>query len=121
MAGKRPVFFPYLQPLLNRGGVIQLLNQGFTTIALQNDINSRSFPVVHIASHAQFSSQANETFILAWDSRINVSQLDSLLRVRNQNQSSRNAIELLVLSACQEVGTRGQGKTSTYYGTSPCF
>jgi len=82
---------------------VELLNQGFTSTALQNDINSRSFPVVHIASHARFSSQANETFILAWDGRINVNQLDSLLRVRNQNQSSSNAIELLVLSACQTV------------------
>jgi CHAT domain-containing protein len=81
----------------------ELLNQQFTSTALQNAINSVSFPVVHIASHSRFSSKADETFILAWDRPINVNQLDNLLRIRNQNQSRPNAIELLVLSACQTV------------------
>jgi CHAT domain-containing protein len=80
---------------------IEILNQQFTSKALQNDIKSFSFPVVHIASHGQFSSNANQTFILAWDGPINVKELNNLLRVRNQN--GRNAIELLVLSACQTV------------------
>ncbi len=59
----------------------------------------RSFPVVHLATHGQFSSKADETFILTWDGRINVNQLDTLLRIRETE--SPNAIELLVLSACQ--------------------
>ena len=81
----------------------ELLNQEFTSTALQNAISSVPFPVVHIASHSRFGSTAAETFILAWDKRIEVTQLDDLLRVRNQNQSTPNAIELLVLSACQTV------------------
>ena len=81
----------------------ELLNQEFTSTALQNALSSVPFPVVHIASHSRFGSTAEETFIQAWDTRINVNQLDDLLRVRNQNQSTPNAIELLVLSACQTV------------------
>ena len=76
-----------------------LLNQEFTSAAFQKEINSVSFPVVHLATHGQFSSNAEETFILTWDGRLNVKQLDRLLRVRDQSQP--NAIELLVLSACQ--------------------
>lgn len=76
-----------------------LLNQQFTSTALQKEINSLPFPVVHLATHGQFSSQAEKTFILAWDKPIIVNELDSFLRTRNT--SSRNAIELLVLSACQ--------------------
>ena len=79
-----------------------LLNQKFTSAALQNQINSVPFTVVHIASHGQFGSTAAETFILTWDSRINIDGLDNLLRVRGQNPR-RSAIELLVLSACQTV------------------
>ncbi len=76
-----------------------LLNQQFTSTTLQNEINSVSFPVVHLATHGVFSSKASETFILTWDGRINVNELDKLLRVTEQSRP--NAIELLVLSACQ--------------------
>lgn len=76
-----------------------LLNQGFTSTALQKEINEVPFPIVHLATHGQFSSQADKTFILAWDKPVNVNQLDSLLRIRDTTDP--NAIELLVLSACQ--------------------
>jgi CHAT domain-containing protein len=76
-----------------------LLNQKFTSTALRNEINSRPFPIVHLATHGQFSSQADKTFILAWDKPINVNELNSILQTREQSLSS--AIELLVLSACE--------------------
>ncbi len=76
-----------------------LLNQKFTSTTFQKEINSVPFPVVHLATHGQFSSKADQTFILTWDGRINVNQLDNLLRIRDTEE--RNAIELLVLSACQ--------------------
>ncbi len=77
-----------------------LLNQEFTSTALQERVNSLPFPVVHLATHGQFSSQASKTFIVAWDKRIYVNELNNLLRTRDQSQPN-NAIELLVLSACQ--------------------
>jgi CHAT domain-containing protein len=76
-----------------------LLNQEFTSAAIQNEIDSVPFPVVHLATHGQFSSSADDTFILTWDDRLNVNQLNNLLRSREE--SGRGAIELLVLSACQ--------------------
>jgi CHAT domain-containing protein len=51
-----------------------------------------------LATHGQFSSNADNTFILTWDGRINVKQLDQLLRSR---EGKLSPIELLVLSACQ--------------------
>ena len=56
------------------------------------------FSIVHLATHAQFSSQADKTFILAWDKPIFVNNLDLLLRSVSHQHSE---IELLVLSACQ--------------------
>lgn len=78
---------------------VTLLNRAFTETTLQNQINSSPFPVVHLATHGQFSSDADQTFILAWDKPIKVDELDQLLRARNQ--SGVDAIELLVLSACE--------------------
>ena len=76
-----------------------LLNEQFTSTAIEKAVDSVPFPVVHLATHGQFSSKAEDTFILTWDDRLNVNQLNQLLRTREA--SGRGAIELLVLSACQ--------------------
>mgnify|MGYP002784285509 CR=1 FL=1 len=76
-----------------------LLNQSFTSSALRSQVQSVSFPIVHLATHGQFSSNADETFILAWDKPIRVNELSALLRDRTNAQD--RAIELLVLSACE--------------------
>jgi CHAT domain-containing protein len=76
-----------------------LLNQQFTRSKLKQEIVDFRFPIVHLATHAQFSSNIDETFILSWDGRINVKQLDSLLR--DDSLEQQRPIELLVLSACE--------------------
>jgi CHAT domain-containing protein len=76
-----------------------LLNEAFTSSALQRQIDALPFPIVHLATHGQFSSKANETFVLAWDRPINVNELSSLLR--NSDDMRPTPIELLVLSACE--------------------
>ncbi len=74
-----------------------LLNQNFTRSNFQTEVETLPFSVVHLATHGQFSSKAEDTFLLTWDSRINVKDLDQLLRGRE----GQEPIELLVLSACQ--------------------
>lgn len=76
-----------------------LINQDFTIQSFKKNLLDSSFPIVHIATHGQFSSSFQQTFLLAWDDKINVRQLQSLLKGRDINQDS--AIELLVLSACE--------------------
>ena len=75
-----------------------LLNQDFTVRALLGQLEDTSFPIVHVATHGQFSSMANKTFILAWDKPIVVSELDTLLR---STSAEDRTIELFVLSACE--------------------
>ncbi|MBD2612197.1 CHAT domain-containing protein [Nostoc punctiforme FACHB-252] len=76
-----------------------LLNQTFTSSALQKQIDSVPFSVVHLATHGQFSSNADETFVLAWDKPIKLNELKNLLSSREQ--TTPEPIELLVLSACE--------------------
>ncbi|MBV6622352.1 MAG: CHAT domain-containing protein [Rivularia sp. (in: Bacteria)] len=76
-----------------------LLNQNFTSQALQKQISKTPFPVVHLATHGEFSSKAEDTFVLTWDNRLNVKELGNILQSREQTTS--NPIELLVLSACK--------------------
>ena len=76
-----------------------LLNSQFTKQALKQNITASGSPIVHLATHANFSSKAEETFILSWDGQINIKELDDLLRDETFNR--KNDIELLVLSACE--------------------
>ncbi|MCL1464665.1 CHAT domain-containing protein [Argonema galeatum] len=80
-------------------GTTRLLNQEFTSATLESEVRAVPFPVVHLATHGQFSSNFQNTFILAWDGPINVKQLDELLR--SKNPRIPRPIELLVLSACE--------------------
>jgi CHAT domain-containing protein len=76
-----------------------LFNKTFTTDTFQTQVGGSSFRVIHLATHGQFSSNADKTFILTYDRRIDVKQLGELLQTRAQ--ATQNPIELLVLSACQ--------------------
>jgi CHAT domain-containing protein len=76
-----------------------LLNQTFTTTELQAQMNKLPYPIVHLATHGQFSSNAEETFILAWDKPIKVNELSTLFKQRED--AEKIPIELLVLSACE--------------------
>ncbi|NEO30356.1 MAG: CHAT domain-containing protein [Symploca sp. SIO3C6] len=76
-----------------------IFNEEFTIAAIKEAIESAPFPVVHLATHGQFSSDPAQTFILTWDQRLTIDQLRETLRGREEG--NQNPIELLVLSACE--------------------
>lgn len=75
-----------------------LFDEDFTKQNFASEVDRVPFPVLHLATHGQFSSDLEDTFLLAWDERITMSDLDGLLRSRRQ---TAEPIELMVLSACQ--------------------
>ncbi|MDZ8110347.1 MAG: CHAT domain-containing protein [Nostoc sp. DedQUE12a] len=87
--------------LITKAGVAttKLLDRDFTSKALEEKMTSIAFNIVHLATHGQFSSRSEDTFILATDGPINVNDFDLLLRRRDETYSQ--PLELLVLSACQ--------------------
>jgi len=82
------------------------LNERFTSLELRRIVLSSESPILHLATHGEFSANVNETFLLAWDKRINLRELAGILRPRDQNNP--NPIELLVLSACETISGGGQ-------------
>ncbi|BDA68813.1 hypothetical protein CAL7716_029790 [Calothrix sp. PCC 7716] len=77
----------------------QLLNQEFTQKNLQTQLQETSFSIVHLATHGEFSSDPEKTFILTWDGLLKVRDFEKLLKTTDRN--SLTNIELLVLSACE--------------------
>ncbi len=83
----------------------ELLNQRFLDSNLQKELLATPFSIIHLATHGEFSSDPERTFLLTWDKLLKVKQFDSLLRVGDRKRSGN--IELLVLSACKTaVGDR---------------
>ena len=75
-----------------------LLNQAFTEAQLQASVTNVPLNALHLATHGQFSSSAEDTYILTWDDRLTVKEFGQLLDTR---QNADTPIDLLVLSACQ--------------------
>ncbi|MFN5398492.1 MAG: CHAT domain-containing protein [Pseudanabaena sp.] len=75
------------------------LNSDFTKTSLQKGLSEAGTAIVHLATHGQFSSDPDSTFILAWDDRVTVPDFYKFLRDRTDNR--KQPLELLVLSACK--------------------
>ena len=73
-----------------------LINEAFTSERLAKDVKNSSASIVHLATHGQFSSRLEDTFLSTWEGRLSVKELSEILRSRG----GASAIELLVLSAC---------------------
>jgi CHAT domain-containing protein len=76
----------------------QLLNQDFVAPQMERELREGRYGVLHIATHGKFSTDANDSFLLTFDGKMTMSQLDRLIGLYRFRE---NPIELLTLSACQ--------------------
>jgi CHAT domain-containing protein len=75
----------------------QVLNEGFTPDRVVQERNEDPYPILHLATHGQFSDGAlSNSYIQFWDRRLTLNDLPQL-------GLDQPAIELLVLSACRTV------------------
>jgi len=73
------------------------LNQSFTLPALEAELNTTAFPVLHLASHGQFEADARSSYILSYDGKMSINDIQSLLTT---GRFLDTPVELLTLSAC---------------------
>jgi CHAT domain-containing protein len=78
-----------------------LKEQDFLQQQIQRLLEEIPFNIVHLATHGQFSSDPENTFILDWGNRIVAQEFDDLLTVDDPNRAVENPVELLILSACK--------------------
>ncbi|MEW6110306.1 MAG: CHAT domain-containing protein [Nitrospirota bacterium] len=77
------------------GGKI-LFNQNFLSSSLENELKDEQFTIVHIASHGQFTSDVKKTFLLTFDDRLTIDQLDQYVGLFKFRE---DPLELLLISA----------------------
>lgn len=74
---------------------IQLVDEQFTLLDLQQQLQLEPLSVIHLATHGRFSSVAEQTFLLTADGALTISDLQELL------DGIPLGVDLLTLSACQ--------------------
>ncbi|NWF71807.1 MAG: CHAT domain-containing protein [Nitrospirae bacterium] len=79
-------------------GGTSLLNKEFMMSRVGEELKANPYSVMHIASHGQFQSDSNETFLLAYDGKMTMDKLEGyvgMLRFREE------PLALITLSACE--------------------
>lgn len=74
------------------------IDQQFVNTALEKTLKQTPYSVVHIASHGQFDTDPEKTFLLTHDGRLTLDELENLMALSNFRT---DPVELLTLSACQ--------------------
>ena len=75
-----------------------LLDEQFRVPRIEAELDEREVSVVHVATHGEFSEDAENSFLLTFDGRLGMSRLgEAVAHTRFRDQS----IELLTLSACE--------------------
>lgn len=80
-----------------QGNTEQLLNHDYQKKALTDAVTQNTYRIIHMATHGEFSSDPNQTFLLTYDGKLQLNQFGNLLKI---GQFSDEPVELLTLSAC---------------------
>ena len=76
----------------------QFLDEAFTESRFATELKNVPYNIVHMASHGRFSSDPKQSFVLAYDGKLSMDELETDIKYGARRQS---ALELLVLSACE--------------------
>jgi CHAT domain-containing protein len=79
------------------GGEI-LIDEQFRVARVEKELENERFDVVHIASHGEFRSDADDTFLLTFDGKLTMNGLSDLVSLFRHRE---DRLELLALSACE--------------------
>jgi CHAT domain-containing protein len=73
-------------------------DEAFLSETLKREILQGGYSIVHLATHAQFESNYERSFLLAYDDLITMDELEDVM---SSQRFTTEPVDLLVLSACQ--------------------
>ena len=79
-------------------GGTELVDDAFTEARFAGELKNVPYSIVHLASHGQFNADPKQTFVLAFDGKLNMDALETDIKY---GERRANPLELLVLSACE--------------------
>jgi CHAT domain-containing protein len=76
----------------------QLLDTQFVAPRVESELKDGRYGLLHIATHGQFAPDVNKSFLLTFDDKLTMSELERLVGLFRYRE---DPLELLTLSACQ--------------------
>jgi CHAT domain-containing protein len=70
----------------------------FRVPAFEAEVKGRPYSIVHIASHGEFGSDPKKSFVLTYDGKLSMDNLEQVMKIARFRDEP---IELLTLSACR--------------------
>lgn len=74
-----------------------LQDQDFRIPLMKSELEHKPYSIVHIASHGEFFENSRDTYLLTWDEKLSMDQLEKFMGI---GKFRREPVELLTLSAC---------------------
>jgi len=84
------------------GGEQPLKNQSFVSENLTEQLRAQPYPFIHFATHSEFHSNPNDSFLLTYNGRLTLNELERFVRISRFRQQP---VELLTLSACETAAS----------------
>ncbi len=79
------------------GGII-LFNEDFTIENFKAQLKAQPYDIIHMATHAVFGGSPDNTYLLTYDGKFTINDMDRLL---SAGRAQGQGIDLLTLSACE--------------------
>ena len=95
-----------IQDIQNLFGGTSLLNEEFSKTNIEQEMKQEDFTIVHIASHGKFEKNPQDSYVLAYDQKLNMNQLGELIGLFQFRQTP---LDLLTLSACETAAGDERG------------
>jgi CHAT domain-containing protein len=89
---------PEMQTLKELYPATVLLNEDFRVPRILQAMQTTQFNLVHIASHGEFGTDVDDTFVLTFDGKLSMQAMDQWV---GQFKNQSLPLELLTLSACE--------------------
>ena len=85
-----------IKKMFNRKHVLS--NNQYTIDNLTIEFTQNNYNIIHIATHGIFAGKKTDSFLLTYNSKLNMDQLESLI---GKSIQRNHTVDLLTLSACQ--------------------
>jgi len=85
-----------IQKITGKGDTI--LNSEYSIAAFTDKMQQKSYSVIHLATHGEFSADPDHTYLLTHDEKMKMDKLSSIIGL---GKFREHPVELLTLSACR--------------------
>lgn len=75
-----------------------LRDKEFALPSFESEVRGKAYSIVHIASHGEFDSDPKKSFVLTYDGRLSMDELEKVMKIARFRE---DPVELLTLSACR--------------------